>query len=864
MICEAGEKLTQEELLQRATREAAKELPPLEEKDLVKVTERKSLRVLKLERTVEHGVEEIYVHYQRVRKIGDNPWIPDGKVIKDSPLGFEMGGLLYYHVEHEMAALTVFALAETAVFGAVMIIELGIATLGQLLFFVSVQVVVYRFTTDVEDRTLEGYLTAVLKGELDAVGFKFLAGVTKGLGGFVAGKIVARELVSEVATKWIVFGLRGVVTATGVGAMEATYLFAQDLLTYSRCKGWSNPSKYWERFAYGFAFTLGFEFLGVPLLSPPLRLLLERAADSRAVARVLRAIGKSLPEITDAVIEGSEKVNAALARTAEHEAVPVIAQSLRERVADVLKALGREYESRAYRSLLELYGPELGAEATQGLQRLLKTASEGEIDAVLQRLLARKTSPAELLRALGKADEALIADLVKTGQLAELGVSRRLLALLTQDPDIGVQLLRGPFKSVVGDLERFLGRLEPLPPDAQQSILGALAREKPLQPEILLAAAKQVGILDEPTLGLLEKLRDSKVRVSALFDGSGPSLKEFADDFAKLPQAERAATLENAAGRTPAQLLKQAKLPAKPPDAPKPPPKPPQAPPPAPAERTLAEIERGLQSKGLTRGELRKFVRPTQRMTARVARQVARLLDHFTLDEVRKFADFHSRHGLALDEYTVDLFVDEVARGKLDEMLSKLEHLHAHGEATGAAEWSAEKFAAEADLTVHPGKPPPLSEFVETPGSSVLRASLIERAGEPPPGYHAHHIIPEKQFGPGLDWLRDRLANAGSGINKANNGVFLAGSKSTANPELTRLHNSYIHAGSSNEYAYTLTRRLADKQGAEFLTEVEKIGEEMAKGKFNILEIPRGWKTKWKPGMTAPIEPKVEPVWIDE
>jgi hypothetical protein len=135
---------------------------------------------------------------------------------------------------------------------------------------------------------------------------------------------------------------------------------------------------------------------------------------------------------------------------------------------------------------------------------------------------------------------------------------------------------------------------------------------------------------------------------------------------------------------------------------------------------------------------------------------------------------------------------------------------------------------------------------------------------EPPPGYHAHHIIPEKEFGPGLDWMRERLRRAGSGINQADNGAFLAGSKATANPELTRLHNSYIHAGPSKEYAYTLTRRLANRHGAEFLAEVEKIGKEMAEGKFKTLEIPHRWKTTWDPGMTAPIDPKIDPEWIEE
>ena len=78
------------------------------------------------------------------------------------------------------------------------------------------------------------------------------------------------------------------------------------------------------------------------------------------------------------------------------------------------------------------------------------------------------------------------------------------------------------------------------------------------------------------------------------------------------------------------------------------------------------------------------------------------------------------------------------------------------------------------------------------------------------------------------------------------------------------LHQSYIHAGPSKEYAYTLTRRLSGLHGNEFIAELRNIAKEMSNGKFKIDEIPYGWKEKWQPGMTAPIEPGFEPGWIEE
>jgi hypothetical protein len=880
MVCAPGEEMTREELLQKATQEAAKELPPLEEKDLVNVTLRKSLRILKLESRLEAGVQEIYVHYQPVQQVGNNPWMPAGDVIVQEPFGFE-AYLTYYHVRHLEEALTVFLLAETVVLGGVMIIELGIASLYELLFFVSVQLALYWWTTDADDQTLEGYLMAALKGELEAVGFKGLSGAVKGLGGFVANALVESKLVSEIGTKWIVFLLRGTAMSLGVGGLEATYQFAEDLLQYSHCKGWSSPEKYWSRFKWGFAITFGLEFVAIPILGPAARLALEKATDAVGAARALLSSGKSVPEITEALLEAQEKVEEAISQTVEHEAGAEIARGFKQRVADVLKALGRplktvgrEYESRAYQALLELYAPDLGSEAAAGLRRLLNSASEHEIDALMQRLLAAKASPPDLLRALGKMNEAFIADLVKTGKLAEIGLSRRVLDLLTRDPEVGARVFQGPFKSAPAAMERFLGRLEPLAEDAQQSVLAALARNEPLPPNILLQAAEQVGVLDEPTLALLRRLRAARVRISAFFEDPWPPLDRFAEEFARLSPAQQAAAMSKAAGRTPLDILAEVEAePVEPESAPdeeeptpaEEEPAPLEEKPPVPPKRTLDEIVREMEGKGFSRDDLRTFMGTRKALSAPLARRVARLLDRFTLDEVKAWGKFLARHEAYLNENLTQQLLKGVPRGRLEELIGELESIRAE-QGGPIQEWSAEELSKRVDVTIHPGEPPPISEFGEADANEVLRAQLIKRAGgaKPPPGYAAHHIIPDKEYGPGLDWLRERLRAAGRDINDADNGVFLAGSKATPNPELTRLHNSYIHAGPQREYAYTLTRRLFGKHGADFITELNKIAHEMSNSTFDIPEIPSAWRRSWQPGMTTPADPGVQPEWIDE
>ncbi|WP_199510935.1 AHH domain-containing protein [Nucisporomicrobium flavum] len=825
MVCNPGERMTREQLLQKAMQEAAKEMPPLEEKDLVKVTLRRTVRVLRLERRTEGGVPEVYVHYQPVQKIGDNPWVPAGDVIIGSPTAFE-AYLTYYHVEHLQEALTVFLLAETVILGGVLIIELGIATGLQLFFFVSMQLVIYRFTTDAEDRTLQGYLTAALKGELDAVGFKGLSLAVKQVVGFGAGFLVTRELVSEVATKWIVYAFRGGLTAVGIGAMEVTYQFADDLLHYSHCSGWSSPGTYWTRFKHGFVAGLVMEFAVIPLLSPALRPALEKASTALEAAKALRGSGLSYGETLAALLKGSREVEAAIARTVEHDAGTVIAKGFRAKLTEMLDAVGREYRSRAYQSLLELYGPELTGAAAEGLERLLRTAGERQIDGLLQRLLATKAAPGELLRAIGAADDALVKALSEAGTLTQLGSAPRVLFFLTQDPAVAARILGGPFRHAPAAMERFLQRLEPLSADAGRSVIRALAADNPLPAELLLNAARQ-GELDEAALLRLRQVHEAELQRAA------------AAASKKAPPVEK-------------PVEKPADEPAEPPAAPI-----------NIETATLEELLAELEKKGFTRADLRLFRGKKTKLSAPLVRRVAELLERFTPAEVRELGEFLSRHQVRLNARTVEQ-LEEVTSGELGDMIGRMERVQA-GKAPNRDVWSEADLAERADVTIHPGNPPPLAQFVETPGSVALRGSMLRAGHEhPPPGYHAHHIIPEREFGPGLDWMRERLRSAGSGINEAENGVFLAGSRATANPELTRLHNSYLHAGPQAEYAYTLTRRLGDLHGPEFLAEVRRIAQEMAEGEFRTLEIPRGWKGKWEPGMSAPADPKVNPEWLEE
>ncbi len=558
VVCGSGETLTREQMIRKAMEEAVKELPkPPEEKDLVKVTLQQSIRILSFEPRVVAGVTETYVTFQEVRRIGNEPWEPVGADRELEAYAFEQR-LEVYRAKRMVSLLETLVLAEAVVGGAFLVIEVAAVSLGTLLVFVALRVVIFRFTTEKEDRTLDGYLAAALQGEVDAVGFKLASGAAKGLAQAFAGQMLKRKLIGEVGTKWITYLLRGGVTAFGVGGSEVMNLFAEDLFSWGKCQNFHDPAAYWNHFKSGFLMGLVMEFVAIPLLAPPLRALLGRAGNALEAARALRASRKALAELEVPLLKGSEEFEAALERTINRpEIVAPLVRSFRSRVADVLKTLAREYESRAYASLLDLYGPELSSEGARGLRRLLGSASEQQIDSLLQKMLARKIPPTSLFHALGGLDEKVLDALVKAGQLERLAGSPRVLAWLTRSPAAASKALGGRFASAVERLETYLGKLEDLTPDARESVLNAIGAGHPTPPELLLAAAREVGTLDAPTLVLLKRLSEADILVGRLFDRPG-QLRSFAEAFGKLTPEEQEFALSLSKGAAPEKVLKEA------------------------------------------------------------------------------------------------------------------------------------------------------------------------------------------------------------------------------------------------------------------------------------------------------------------
>lgn len=554
-VCGGSEELTGDALMQKAVQYAAEHAsPPIGERDVKSVEVILSVRIIKIEECIENGVTETRVTFQDVRKIGDQSWVPAGAVRRATAYEFE-SRLTIFTVKHEMELLTIVALGETALLGGVFIIELGIASLLELAIFVSFEVICYWWRTPAEERTIEGYLTAVLKAELQLVGFKVAAGFAKGASQLLTRGLLSTELITNASAKWILFGLRGTLTAAGFGAMGVLEQFATDLVNYSHCGGWSKASVYWDRFSSGFIMGMLFEFVAVPFLSPPLRRLIEKASNKWEVVKALRLTGKSYAEISRLLVEGTEQFEIAMGRTIERTEGKVLSKGFGDKISEIW----REYQTSAFGSLLELYGQDLSAAGARGLRRLLGAAGEAEADRFVQAVLRAKGSPSAVLAALEEIDTALLGDLAKSGQLTGLATSPRTLKVLSSGGKAGVRLLTGPFKSSVRGFEDFLVKLEELPAQAREDVVGALLEPHPLPPDLLLKVARDLGALDEEALSLLGRLHGAGVDATTLFSGSAVPFRSFAEEFNRFGEEIQTAALKDASGKSPQEVLKRAR-----------------------------------------------------------------------------------------------------------------------------------------------------------------------------------------------------------------------------------------------------------------------------------------------------------------
>ncbi|MGN6110704.1 MAG: hypothetical protein ACTHU0_36715, partial [Kofleriaceae bacterium] len=572
LVCQ-GEEKTEQEILALAIQEAAKEanLDPARDFEAAKI--RLSLRVLAIERRSVGGVVETFVRYEPVRQLAGGAWERNGKVEERSALAFE-AELEYYHVQHLATALAVVGLVGAVVLTGAALLAAGIATATEIVVVIVISEAIYLWTNRHEGYTLTGFLMAAWLGELELIGFKgvgrvlgIVGGAGRTLGGAAITKIVGEAGVKAVtskvlrasATKWIALALRAGVTGFELGVVSVLDLLAHDLFEMTHCKGLSSPAAYWDRFTTGMLLGAALELIAIPLLAPLARVVANKASTMLEAAKLLRAEGKSFGEIAKLLGQSSEAMARALGRTLDQPQITEpLARGFRQKMQELLRTYAREYETRAYQSVIRLVDRELSGPASTGLARLLEAAPAKEIDQLLANLARGKVPPHEALELLAALDEPAMRALARSGNLARLGDASALLGFLRRHPTHGWRLLGEIFGNAVDDLEAFLARFAKADPSWADNVASILLRKGNALPRDLVAElVLRNGELTTTQLSLLDHLAASNVKISAFVEGKGPTLPEFEKAFGQYSPAEQALGVAQAApASTPQQILR--------------------------------------------------------------------------------------------------------------------------------------------------------------------------------------------------------------------------------------------------------------------------------------------------------------------
>lgn len=461
MMCKDGETRTREQLIQEAINAAAAELK-LTEDDFERVKLHLSYRVIEVVKTPEHGLTAVYVTIQPVRRFAnDKDWESAGepKRILLSQLDAEMESL---HVDHLVKALTTFMIAEALVIGIAVAIAAG--AIIEVLLAITFRELMYILETPAAERDLDGFLTAALYGVVDGLGFKLGSALTAKL----VGRVVTTKLLQAAATKWILYAAKGIAASTTLGVTQVVEKFTDDLFHLSHCRRWSSPLAYLAEFGKGFAMGLVCEFAVAPFLSITARAAIRALANrfGATAAEAAEALVQHIPvsQLEGTLENGARNLEQALANTAKDATAGVMRRTmaaLRQYIQEVvehartlpepkgvLAKLRNEWTSRAVKELFEAAEVaskgevKLGTQALTAIDRLVRTTSTEDMNAILETLLR----------------------------------APRLRSFLDASPKIGEQLLTRAFRAGPDELELFLGHLRAFSADDAASILASLLR----------------------------------------------------------------------------------------------------------------------------------------------------------------------------------------------------------------------------------------------------------------------------------------------------------------------------------------------------------------------------------------------------
>jgi len=510
-------------LVKEAIDQALKNLrPALTEQDIERVDWELSVRVHDLRPVERDGLPSADVHYERVQRFAGGPWeaIPDTLAWRsDGEFADELALLAVSQVTDAIEVIGLVAVGAAAVLlawqtGLAMALVRAAGGTGPLLVSIGLNELIELISA--RRLTLEGVLTAALRGYLDAVGFRLFAPV-----GRLAGRLLnpaSNQLVRRAVGAWLV--QRAITGGGGAAFGNLATLFATDLIRILREGG---DLSSWQRYAVqgglGLVFGAVCEIGGSVALAGIFhavqgKTVLRKAADVAA----LLAQHKVSPQRWLAAATG------ALSRTRQWLAEILQAGKetgaltfLRQRLVEVTKELLAHFKAGARLSyhldVLTLADLDLTPAGIDGLERLLvhgaRQLRSDDVLAVIQALRSQPKRADALLGLIGAVDKEALPAILQPDVLVRLIGSDAVGVLFEHATVADVRFVFRRLGGSVEALERWAQAFAKLDADnlvIRESLLWALRNHGELLSPWAYLRKSEIPVLDESVIAGIQRL----------------------------------------------------------------------------------------------------------------------------------------------------------------------------------------------------------------------------------------------------------------------------------------------------------------------------------------------------------------------
>lgn len=557
----AQKEMNEKELMESVLEQAAKEVG-ITESDIEEVQFEEAFRVKGVTSKTTAGVEEFFVKYERVARLGGegNKW-----EVTEASDGFETRkdfetALGWFHFHNTMKAteklVTYMAIGELVIVGGIVLLSGGGAALlalggGAKMVGISIGISVLIYVLTAEHLTIEGFLKAALEGYLMAVGLRFLSPLGTSAAKLIGTATFRQKLVGLVVQSMIVGGGSGALTSVGGMLIE-------DIIRGKL----RSPGDYLKGAAFGFLVGTLFELGGSIIIGKVFRGVGKNVLEKITNIEQLKAFFSKEGLVLSPAKWRTEITKAYAGFTAwakenlEGKVLTELLRDAKEKAKAVAAGFMDAVDLAAHRQSLDLIEAGMTSESVGALDLLItstrkklgRTASRELLDDMLNQLVKDPARANPFFSVVNAADNVLIDSLMQGKKLSELANSPSALSIATnRSPAEVASLLKNHFEVNVPETEAWAAKLLKQAEETQTKIMDLLKqRGSSVTPKSLLRIAESgTALSDEVVEGVTRMVTEARPKSipsesieKMLADMADDKVKPFLESMGSIPKSE--------------------------------------------------------------------------------------------------------------------------------------------------------------------------------------------------------------------------------------------------------------------------------------------------------------------------------------